>query len=695
MRRSGRDRSRQLARWRASWECLEQRQLLAAAPLLNEFLASNAGGLLDGDGQSSDWIEIRNAGDMPLDLAGYHLTDRADNPTAWTFPSVQIEAGGYLVVFASGQSQADYIDAGGNLHTDFALQAEGEYLALTAPDGSLLTEFGTAGADYPPQFSDVSFGLGNDLVSSGFFTLPTPGGPNVGSPLADPNRRVVIQEILYHPASQENRDEFLELANLGSSAVDLTGWRLSNGVDFTFPEVTLPAGGYLVVAADATHFASQHPGLSNVVGNWSGQLSNSSESVELVDANGFRIDAVTYADSGDWAVRGPGPLDVNARGWVWLDTHDGGGSSLELVSAELPNEYGQNWQASAALGGSPGAANSVVATDAAPLILETEHSPSIPGANDPVTVTARIVDEAVIDVTATLHWRVDGDASFTAVSMVDNGLGPDAVQGDGTYTATIPPQVDGTVVEFYVRAEDATALSRTWPAPAALAGQVVNALYQVDDSFDPQAAWVPGSPLEYRQIMTAAERGEFTRADRFSNAQFNATFIAVTGTGIDVRYNTGVRYRGSGSRGHNPPNNRINFPADHAWQGSTALNINADTIADQIAGSALFRLAGLPAAEAKPVRMFSNGVNLYGNELYAHVEPLNSDFAGNQFPLDSSGNLYKGRRPDESPPGGRGAGLAYHTLPDGTVDEAGFLSYVKLTNASVADWSDVIESTLR
>ncbi|HJQ79165.1 MAG TPA: hypothetical protein VJ828_04375, partial [Lacipirellulaceae bacterium] len=54
-------------------ELLEPRTLLAGMPLITEFLAANDSGLRDGDGNASDWIEIQNAGDMPINLAGYYL----------------------------------------------------------------------------------------------------------------------------------------------------------------------------------------------------------------------------------------------------------------------------------------------------------------------------------------------------------------------------------------------------------------------------------------------------------------------------------------------------------------------------------------------------------------------------------------------------------------------------------------------
>ena len=95
-------------------------------PIITEFLASNSQGLLDGDGNSSDWIEIRNVGDMPINLAGYYLTDDQDDLDRWQFPSVSLNPNEFLVVFASSQPTQTYVDAGGNLHTNFALGASGD-----------------------------------------------------------------------------------------------------------------------------------------------------------------------------------------------------------------------------------------------------------------------------------------------------------------------------------------------------------------------------------------------------------------------------------------------------------------------------------------------------------------------------------------------------------------------------------------
>jgi len=61
------------------FEQLEPRIALSATPLISEFMASNSGTLDDEDGQSSDWVELYNAGDTALNLDGWHLTEDASD----------------------------------------------------------------------------------------------------------------------------------------------------------------------------------------------------------------------------------------------------------------------------------------------------------------------------------------------------------------------------------------------------------------------------------------------------------------------------------------------------------------------------------------------------------------------------------------------------------------------------------------
>lgn len=662
-----------------SSESLENRVLLASDVVISEFMAVNTSSLRDDDGQFSDWIEISNRSDGSVDLNGWYLSDNDNNLTKWEFPAVSLPQGGVIVVYASDN---DRTNPEAPLHTNFRLASAGEFLALVEPDGSTIaTAFSP---EYPAQSADVSYGFSADGLRAGYFTSPTPGARN-NEPEADPARQVIFTEIMYHPSSEESAEEFIELHNTSNEAINLDGWRLSGGLDYSFTDFSIPSEGFAVVVADPAAFRAKYGNDIRVAGPWSGRLSNSTDRITLRNGDDLRVDQVAYADEGDWALRELGPEDRGTRGWIWADDHDGGGKSLELVNRSLPNEFGQNWSASVTSQGTPGALNSVDSSNAAPFILDVQHSPAIPHSDEPVVVTAQIVSREPL--TSVELFASVGGADFSSLSMRDDGLGGDAVAFDGVYSVMLPALPDLTVVEFYVSAT-ADRTTRNWPAPVKDGGQDANALYQVVDAFDLLQISEQGVPT-YFEVMTEEDRATFTAINRRSDAEMTATFISVDNEGIKVRYNAGIRIRGSGSRNDTPPNNRINIPSDNPWNGITAFNLNVDTIEDQIAGSALFRAYGLPAAEAKAVRMYSNGINLRsGNGFYAYLEPLNSEFAENQFPLDSNGNVYKGRRSNESPPGGLGAGLAYHGP-----DPEPYVSYIKLSNSGEADYSDIIRLT--
>src|SRR5262245_28276224 len=103
-----------------------------AEPVISEFMAANSSTLADDDGAYSDWIELHNPDPAAVDLTGWYLTDSVSNKTKWQLPSVSIPTGGYLVVFASNKNRRD---PSAPLHTNFALSAGGEYLALVRADG--------------------------------------------------------------------------------------------------------------------------------------------------------------------------------------------------------------------------------------------------------------------------------------------------------------------------------------------------------------------------------------------------------------------------------------------------------------------------------------------------------------------------------------------------------------------------------
>lgn len=530
----------------------------------------------------------------------------------------------------------------------------------------------------------------------------------LGSALVARAQNVVINEIMYHPASENLLESYVELFNPGTAEANLSGWQFTKGLNFVIPANTiLGPGGYLVVAADGPVFAAKHPGVTNYVAGWTAPMGSH---VQLADAQGRVISEVHYYNDGDWSSRlltDTGFASYGHYGWEWNTPHDGLGSSLELINAALSNTYAQNWGSSTAIEGTPGRPNSIATTNAAPFITEVQHSPAIPTSTDTVTISARIVDEFAGGLTVTVHWRLDGAANFTAASMMDDGAHGDGLAGDGIYGAFMPPQANGEVVEFYLQATDKENNTRTYPVYSVTtpSTRTANLLYQVDDGI------YTGAQPVYRVIMREDERAELYQMGRKfpdgdSDAQMNATWITsdnvmTGGTTLQLRYSCGVRNRGHGTRLSNPNNYHVNIPGDRSWKGLTGINLNSQYSYSQVLGSTIYRSLGIPMAESRPVQVRINGADLMSQSglpdnnsygAYAANEQYNKDFIQRAFPLDPNGNSYRGiRQAALSDPqyNNNVADLTWHGAD--FAQDAYTNSYFKQNNTLENDWSDLID----
>jgi len=154
-------------------------------PVINELMASNASTLADEDRDFSDWLELYNPAADAVNLSGWYLTDSASNRTKWQFPAVSLPAGGYLVIFASNKDRRDPTR---ELHTNFALSADGEYLGLIMPDGvTVASEYAPA---FPAQSAGTTYGLAAETLTPAYLSKPTPGAPN------GPGGNATIREIV-------------------------------------------------------------------------------------------------------------------------------------------------------------------------------------------------------------------------------------------------------------------------------------------------------------------------------------------------------------------------------------------------------------------------------------------------------------------------------------------------------------------
>ncbi len=199
----------------------------AEEPEISEFVAFNVTGLTDEDGETSDWIEVRN--DNPFDFAlhGWFLTDDPLDLTKWEFPAVSLSPSGYLLVFASGK---DRREVGSFLHANFRLSATGEYLALIRPDGTVAREFAPT---FPVQLEDYSYGP--TATGEGYFE-PTPLAPNGFSLNSLPP---IIDGVTENPSQPVAGEALPIFATVISTGPAVAGVELHYRVNFG-PEVTLP-----------------------------------------------------------------------------------------------------------------------------------------------------------------------------------------------------------------------------------------------------------------------------------------------------------------------------------------------------------------------------------------------------------------------------------------------------------------------
>ena len=103
----------------------------------------------------------------------------------------------------------------------------------------------------------------------------------------------------FDPISGNQDEEYIELTNPNTVAVDISGWQFTGGVDYTFaPGVVIPAGGTLYVSPNVNAFRARQTGPSGgqslfVQGNYSGRISNLGETIELVATDGTAVATVT------------------------------------------------------------------------------------------------------------------------------------------------------------------------------------------------------------------------------------------------------------------------------------------------------------------------------------------------------------------------------------------------------------------
>lgn len=439
---------------------------LIAAPQISEFMASNDSTLADGYGDFTDWIEIHNPDSTAVNMLGYHLTDSVGNLDKWTFPNISIPAGQRLVVFASNR---DVLDPAGNLHTNFTLDADGEYLALVAPDSTtLLTEFGPS---YPVQFEDQSYGgspFGTSLTESfvaegGSAQYHVPADGSLGSTWQAAGFDDSAWNNGTNGLGWETTGGTLEVAVTSNITADMRSINASGYFRFPFNyddtgkilqsiELTMKADDGFVAYLNGTEVASFNAPATPA---WNSTATGSrSDALTLSSPHMFDLSAHTGAiNSG-----------ANVLAIQGMNTSAGGSDLLVLPELEAVVQDNSGTLRDGYFDSpTPGTPNSN-GQAAGPILQTFTDKPDRPAAGTDLIITAEPIANNAAVTSITLFYRVMYGAE-SSTAMRDNGIAPDATAGDGIYSGAIPGGSfnDGEMVRWRFETADTAGFTSTVP----------------------------------------------------------------------------------------------------------------------------------------------------------------------------------------------------------------------------------------
>lgn len=246
------------------------------------------------------WIELKNRSASAIPLDGYQISSQGSIDATFTFPdTASIEPASFLVV---------------DQDTLGFRPKSGDKLFLHAPARTRLLD------------AIVVKKTLRGRTSAGEWLFPSEETPGAENKFRFEDS-IVINEIMYH--SLQVKQNWLELFNRGTAAVDLSGWALAKAVDYTFPAGTvMNPGEYLVIAEDANVLHAAYPDI-RILGNYTNTLPHGSGRIVLLDTGKNPADRTRYFDD-----------------YPWPHEPDGFGASLELRNPNADNSSPEAWAAS-------------------------------------------------------------------------------------------------------------------------------------------------------------------------------------------------------------------------------------------------------------------------------------------------------------------------------------------------------------
>ncbi len=482
------------------------------------------------------WLELYNrSGDRTIDLSGWTL----NGPAEFTFPSgASLPPGGFAVLarkpsdfmaeypgvplmggFAGklGGASGHLVlrDAAGN-PADEVRYSDGKPWPAAADGGGSSLELKDARADN----SKAEAWAASDETARSQWAAYTIRGTATNRLPGAPANFQELQLGLLDSGGECLLDDFSVVEDPAGTALQ----RLANG-DFS-----AGAAGWRFRGNHQRSTVEPEPGNSgnNVLHlRASGETEYMGNQIETTFASGSIVEGRTYEISfrAKWLT---GSNQLNSR--LYFDRL-GGVTILKRPSAP----------------GTPGAPNSTRVPNLGPTYSGLAHTPIVPAAGQPVTVSVAATDPDGV-ASLQLRYSVNGGA-FASVPMTA-GAG-------GRHTANIPGQAASAVVQFYIHGQDGAGAGSDYPA----AGPASRALYKVNDGTASTAR------QNVRIVMTPGDVDQLYGATNvLSNERLPATVIA---NESEVYYDVdGVRLKGSYvGRNNNRTGYNVTMNADQPFRG--------------------------------------------------------------------------------------------------------------------------------
>jgi len=603
----------------------------AQSVLITEFLASNSANLADEDGAFNDWIEIANVTAAPINMDGWYLSDSIINKTKWRIPAVTLAPGQHKLIWASDKNR---VNPDGPLHTNFRLGAAGEYLGLTRPDGTTVEH--QYAPTFPPQTSDVSYGLSTDasvsnMVATGaacravvptnsnlatfwtarLYTVPSTwlaGTTGVGYETGTGYQSLISLNVLS------------AMYNRATSCYVRVPFTLASVPAFERLTLRMKYDDGFVAYLNGVRIAASNAPAAPV---WNSVATQGNPDERAVVFEDFDISSA--AASG--LVVGTNVLAIHALNIS--STNQDFLMVPELVASSTGSYQASDFRSFTLP--TPASPNVLTGTDRAPGISGQAFAPALPGDGDPITVTARVTASVAPISGVTLRYRADYGAEV-AIPMLDDGTRGDGAAGDGIYGAVIPASASlpGQMVRWFITSADTA--SNTGRLPQFVSSTQSPQYFGTMITLPAVSSQLP-ILWWWVQNTAAAATDTGTRCSLYFRGRFYD--------------NVFVRLRGQSSAGWPKPHYKLDFnPSDHFFYSEDAAPVEEfnlqSTYSDkaylrQLLSWETYRDAGAAGCESFMLRVQQNGVF---HSVAVFVEQPDEDMLTRNG-IDNTGALYK------------------------------------------------------